>query len=50
MERVKVNCIKVGDTNIFPSMSAKNIGAYLDNTMDMNDHIFLTPSHPVTIN
>jgi hypothetical protein len=39
LERVKVNCVKVGDSDVLPSTSARNIGAYLDNTMDMKDHI-----------
>ena len=39
LERVKEDRIKVGDTNVIKSTMARNIGAYLDETMEMKDQI-----------
>ena len=42
MEKVKTDHVRVGDTNIMKSKMARNVGAYLDETVDMKDQISRT--------
>ena len=42
LAKVSMNSIKVGEANVTPVSSARNLGAWLDSHLDMSTHVSKT--------